>query len=165
MASVNDHGRVSRRRPSCGGKETSLLITRRGSKLFCTQQKNMVSFVRHLTWALSSSSACWKNKKPATVVLQLHAQRSRSTFSAISAAVAAKKARAELSASSMPKSEEESSKEVQLISICAKCSDCCFTQAIDSEGEVIAEKDGYVPDFTKMEITLTFRLMFRLARF
>ena len=107
----------------------------------------MVSFVRHLTWALSSSSACWKNKKPATVVLQLHAQRSRSTFSAISAAVAAKKARAELSASSMPKSDEESSKEVQLISICAKCSDCCVTQAIDSEGEVIAEKDGYVPDF------------------
>ena len=67
------------------------------SKLFWTA-KNMRSSVRHLTRALSSSSACWKNKKPATVVLQLHAQRSRSTFSAISAAVAAKKARAELSA-------------------------------------------------------------------
>ncbi len=29
----------------------------------------------------------------------------------------------------------------------AKCSDCCFTEVKDEKGNVLAEHDGYVPDF------------------
>jgi len=31
--------------------------------------------------------------------------------------------------------------------ISAKCSDLCFAQLQDKEGKVLAESDGYVPDF------------------
>ena len=33
------------------------------------------------------------------------------------------------------------------VHICAKCSDLCFSQVLDEGGAVIAEHDGYVPDF------------------
>lgn len=36
---------------------------------------------------------------------------------------------------------------VKTISISAKCSDLCFVSARDEKGEVIAERDGYVPNF------------------
>jgi hypothetical protein len=36
---------------------------------------------------------------------------------------------------------------VKIISISAKCSDLCFVSARDEKGEVIAERDGYVPNF------------------
>ena len=38
-------------------------------------------------------------------------------------------------------------KNVKTISISAKCSDLCFVSAMDEKGEVIAERDGYVPHF------------------
>lgn len=33
------------------------------------------------------------------------------------------------------------------VKINAKCSDLCFTEVINSKGETIAERDGYVPSF------------------
>lgn len=47
--------------------------------------------------------------------------------------------------------------------ISAKCSDLCFTQVIDSEGNAIYENDGYVPsglgigggDYVEFTVDLT----------
>jgi hypothetical protein len=36
---------------------------------------------------------------------------------------------------------------VKTISISAKCSDLCFVEAKDESGKVIAERNGYVPNF------------------
>lgn len=33
------------------------------------------------------------------------------------------------------------------VSICAKCSDLCLAEIIDTNGKVIASHDGYVPEF------------------
>ena len=46
-----------------------------------------------------------------------------------------------------PQTNQDSKTAAQTIRINAKCSDCCFTQALDADGNVLAEKDGYVPDF------------------
>ena len=36
---------------------------------------------------------------------------------------------------------------VKVLSICAKCSDCCCATLFDDEENEIFEHDGYVPDF------------------
>lgn len=38
-------------------------------------------------------------------------------------------------------------KDAKVISISAKCSDCCTTTVHDEDGEDIFEGTGYVPDF------------------
>ena len=35
----------------------------------------------------------------------------------------------------------------KVVKITAKCSDLCFAQVIDGNGNVIAKHDGYVPEF------------------
>jgi len=37
--------------------------------------------------------------------------------------------------------------QAKVISICAKCSDCCGSILLDQDGQEIFEHDGYVPDF------------------
>jgi hypothetical protein len=34
-----------------------------------------------------------------------------------------------------------------VVKVTAKCSDLCFTQVVDANDNVIAEHDGYVPEF------------------
>lgn len=38
-------------------------------------------------------------------------------------------------------------KKVKTVKVSAKCSDLCFVELLDDEGKVIAQRDGYVPDF------------------
>jgi hypothetical protein len=33
------------------------------------------------------------------------------------------------------------------VRICAKCSDLCSTEILDTNGKLIAERDGYVPEW------------------
>jgi hypothetical protein len=45
----------------------------------------------------------------------------------------------------MPKLKHTDAKMVRFLHITAKCKDCCFVQARDSEGEAVGESNGYVP--------------------
>ena len=51
------------------------------------------------------------------------------------------------SADTLKKKEEKDAAVVKTITVSAKCSDCCYTQALDADGKVLYSKDGYVPDF------------------
>jgi len=41
----------------------------------------------------------------------------------------------------------KNSMDPKIVKINAKCSDLCFTEVLDGNGNVIAEHDGYVPEF------------------